>query len=210
MKRFDPTRDEAALRGLLGEDAEFCLEGWLRFGDIASTWAARTDLFSAPRPAAAIDVLFLDALNVWRAGMIHEGSHVVDIGAGVGAPALPLALAMPTTRWTLVEPRRRRVVFLRTAVGALGLRDRVTVHEGRLVPGSTELGRFDVAISRATFALGEWIRLGRDLAPVTLGFVGENGVPEGAEIPEPVAEAHYTTLDRKVARGALRFETGLD
>ena len=205
MKRFDSTRDASALRELMGTGSQDYFDSWLRFGDLASDWAERTDLFSAPRPAAAIDVLFLDAVHVLRAGFIPQSARAVDIGAGVGAPAIPLALALPQTRWKLVEPRRRRVVFLRTAVGALGLRDRVVVEEGRLEKGKGGLGDFDVAVSRATFALDEWVTLGADLAPTVIGFVGKHGIPEDAGLPEASSKVHYETLDRSASRAALCY-----
>jgi len=46
-------------------------------------------------------------------------------------PALPLALAWPTTRWLLVEANGRRSRFLTQAVHRLGLHGRVVVREAR-------------------------------------------------------------------------------
>jgi 16S rRNA (guanine527-N7)-methyltransferase len=45
----------------------------------------------------------------------------LDVGSGGGSPALPLAVARPGHRWTLLEPNRRRAVFLEEALLALGL-----------------------------------------------------------------------------------------
>ena len=36
----------------------------------------------------------------------------LDIGTGAGFPGLILAIAMPRTHWTLVEPRQKRAAFL--------------------------------------------------------------------------------------------------
>ena len=58
---------------------------------------------------------------------IHEPSHaepaatVADIGSGAGIPGLPLAIALPTARFTLLEPRRGRISFLEAAVDELQL-----------------------------------------------------------------------------------------
>ncbi len=66
----------------------------------------------------------------------------------------------------LVEPRRIRTAFLRTAVGSLGLGDRTTVLETRVDPKSPDVAGapFDFALSRATFAPEEWRRIGAELA----------------------------------------------
>jgi 16S rRNA (guanine527-N7)-methyltransferase len=74
-------------------------------------------------------------------------------------------LLAPTVELTLVEPRAKRVAFLRTALGLLG-RVEVTVLRGR----STELlpKAWDVAVSRATLPPDEWLGEGARLA--------ENGV----------------------------------
>jgi len=40
------------------------------------------------------------------------GKNVLDIGSGAGFPAIPLAIAMPDVKFTLVEPSKKRVSFL--------------------------------------------------------------------------------------------------
>ena len=49
-------------------------------------------------------------------------SPLVDIGSGAGFPGLMIKLVAPETEIILAEPRPRRVAFLETAIGELGLR----------------------------------------------------------------------------------------
>ena len=78
-------------------------------------------------------------------------STVIDIGSGGGLPAVPLAIAMPQVRFTLLEANSRKCAFLEHVAGTLGLTN-VAVAAGR----AEELGhlpalreQFDRAISRA-------------------------------------------------------------
>ncbi len=75
----------------------------------------------------------------------------LDLGSGAGLPGLPLALAWPDSRWTLLDAGARRVNFLSQAVRALGLEDRVSVVEGRaeeLARRDGLRGRFNLVVAR--------------------------------------------------------------
>ena len=56
---------------------------------------------------------------------------LLDFGSGGGFPALPLTIAGVGEKWTLVESRRNKTLFLRRAVQELGLPN-VEVLTGRL------------------------------------------------------------------------------
>jgi 16S rRNA (guanine527-N7)-methyltransferase len=78
--------------------------------------------------------------------------HIVDLGSGGGFPAVPLVIAGVRARWTLVEPRRNKTLFLRRAVERLELRD-IVVMTGRLevlVETETDALQCDGFTSRAT------------------------------------------------------------
>lgn len=72
---------------------------------------------------------FLDSLTVLPF-LSGENPHLLDIGTGAGFPGLVCKIAMPELRVTLVEPRFRRVSFLRHVIRTLQLED-VTVLECR-------------------------------------------------------------------------------
>jgi 16S rRNA (guanine527-N7)-methyltransferase len=57
-----------------------------------------------------------------------KGEHVADVGSGGGLPGLPLAIAEPERRFTLIESRAKRVRFLRHVVAELGLANTVVAH----------------------------------------------------------------------------------
>jgi len=139
---------------------------WRAYFDLVQAWGARTDLTSARTSIELAEVLFLDAAYVIESDWLAASASLVDVGAGVGAPTIPILLSDETLHGTLVEPRRIRTAFLRTAVGTLGLADRSTTVERRIDPAkpSVEGGPFDVALSRATFAPLQWLAIGAALA----------------------------------------------
>jgi 16S rRNA (guanine527-N7)-methyltransferase len=57
-----------------------------------------------------------------------ERGPVVDVGSGTGSPGLPLAVALPGTRFALLDAERRKCDFLRRFAGEL---DNVEVVWGR-------------------------------------------------------------------------------
>ena len=88
-------------------------------------------------------------------------AHIVDVGSGGGFPALPLAIAGVGGRWTLVESRRNKTLFLRRAVERLELRD-IAVMTGRLevlVDTESDALQCDGFTSRATMKAGPTLAL---------------------------------------------------
>ena len=84
--------------------------------------------------------------------VIPEGVTVADVGSGAGLPGLPLAIARPDLRITLVEPLQRRVDFLQLALEELGLEDRVTLLRARSEDHSPT-SNYDVVTCRAVAPL---------------------------------------------------------
>ncbi|QLY31057.1 16S rRNA (guanine(527)-N(7))-methyltransferase RsmG [Nocardia huaxiensis] len=88
--------------------------------------------------------------------LLPQGASVVDVGSGAGLPGIPLAIARPDLRITLVEPLLRRTIFLAEFVEAVGL-DNVVIVRGRAEqPGvRKEAGGADVVTSRAVAPLAK-------------------------------------------------------
>jgi 16S rRNA (guanine527-N7)-methyltransferase len=77
----------------------------------------------------------------------------VDVGSGAGLPGIPLAIARPDLRLTLLEPMARRVAWLQEAVDTLGLD--VEVVRGRAEEPEVlrRLGGSDIVTARAVAPL---------------------------------------------------------
>jgi 16S rRNA (guanine527-N7)-methyltransferase len=84
---------------------------------------------------------------------LDSGVRIADIGSGAGLPGIPLALARPELRLTLIEPLLRRSDFLREVVDELGLD--ITIVRGRAEDRSVrqQVGEMDAVVSRAVASL---------------------------------------------------------
>lgn len=60
----------------------------------------------------AVDVHLADSLVALRLPAIGEAREIADLGSGAGFPGLPLAVALPAAKVTLVESQRRECEFL--------------------------------------------------------------------------------------------------
>ncbi len=124
-------------------------------------WNQRIDLTAARSHDELVDLLLCDAAALARTlGAERTGRTWVDVGSGAGAPGLALSLLLPECRVTLVEPKAKRVAFLRTVLGELGRAD-VQVLRCRAEDAPTG---FSDAVSRATLPPAEWLEAGARLA----------------------------------------------
>lgn len=91
--------------------------------------------------------------------------RIADFGSGAGLPGIPLAIALPSYSFTLVERMGRRVDFLRNALLRASLQDRVRVIDKDLKEVKDQ---FDVITFRAFHPLADILDL---VAPL----LGEGG-----------------------------------
>ncbi len=82
----------------------------------------------------------------------------IDIGTGAGFPGLILAIAMPNTKWYLVEPLKKRYSFLNYMKILLNLNN-VEIVPKRIE--QTNLEKVDLITSRAVMKTKDLIKLSK-------------------------------------------------
>lgn len=128
-------------------------------------------------PSAAVDVHLADslvALELLEAGSVGT---IVDLGSGAGFPGLPLAIALPGARFTLLEANARRAAFLRRAVAATGVRA-VDVVNARAEEWSAGLAACDLAVVRALAPLPVVLEYAAPLLRVGGAVIAWRGRPD--------------------------------
>lgn len=127
-----------------------------RYTELLQTGSRRANLTAITDPEQVQVRHYLDSLTaVLAMREWPDGVRVVDIGAGAGFPGVPLKIAFPGIRLTLVESTGKKTAFLRELVSEMALDDVevVTVRAEDL--GRTEgyRGQFDVALARGVASL---------------------------------------------------------
>jgi len=127
-------------------------------------WNRRVNLTAIRDPDEMVTHHLLDSLV---ARPLLEGETVLDVGTGPGFPGLPLAIAEPGRKFTLLDSSQKKISFVNHAVGLLRL-DNVDAVKARgedYAPGR----RFDTVIARALAPLPR-------LLEIAGHHVGEDGV----------------------------------
>lgn len=152
-------------------------------------------------PVAAWNKHVLDALTLLPLlGEFGAGARLVDIGSGGGVPGIPLAIARPDLKVTLIEATRKKASFLVEVAAALSL-SRVTVHAARAEEVGELRGSFDAVTARAVGKLSALVPIAAPLAKgggLMLLVKGQRADEELADASKVLAKQH-TIHERTVA-----------
>lgn len=172
----------------LGLSAD-CSEALLKFEELFLKWNQRINL-SAARSLDDIDHHVRDSLHV--VPHLRGSPRVVDVGSGGGFPVLIAAVCLPSVAFVALEPVHKKHAFLRTAARELQLVN-VEAHAVRM--DDHPVRNYDVAMSRATFDLREWLIAGKSLIRSDGLVIGFEATPRD-DLPEPF-ERHPYDLEGK-------------
>lgn len=133
--------------------------------------------------------------------LFAEARHILDAGSGAGFPGVPLALAMPETRFTLAESIQKRARFLDSAVDAMELHN-VDVAAER-AEDVLRRRRIDLITARAVAPITRTLELfGPALKAGTRALLYK-----GPDVEHEIAEAEPTARKMKVkVRVVARYE----
>lgn len=187
LARLRLVLDDAAVADLCRYQAEL------------AKWSRKMNLVAKAPLAETIETHFLDSLTLLP--VLEElpiAGPLLDIGSGAGFPGLALKIARPGLTITLVEPRQKRVSFLRHVIRTLGLTT-IEVIDERIEPGQATLRgmirTFPVITSRAFTAIAGFLDCCAALSPpggVVICMKGRRAPEEIAEWQTRAPHSPYT------------------
>lgn len=157
----------------------------LKYLILLKKWNASINLTGSRDDREIVERHLLDSLALLPY-VPASARRLIDVGSGAGLPGALLGMFRPDLEVVALEPIRKKHAFLST------LRRELPLPNLQALPmrvetylDSAEFERFDIAVSRATWPVDEWLERGVQLVGspgVVLGMEGadERPLPEGA------------------------------
>ena len=132
--------------------------------------------------AAVAKLHLLDSLTVMKC-LGLKGKRLIDVGCGAGFPGVPLAIAEPELKVTLLDSLGKRVKWLEEVLPTLGVRAQcVTGRAEEYVTCCRE--QYDVATSRAVARLNILLELTAPYVKVGGAVLAMKGAAANEELAE--------------------------
>ncbi|HOQ15847.1 MAG TPA: 16S rRNA (guanine(527)-N(7))-methyltransferase RsmG [Defluviitaleaceae bacterium] len=166
---------------------DYQTEQFFQFKDLLLEWNNKINLTAIVDDKEIIIKHFLDCLSIGQFFDCQTACNVIDVGTGAGFPGIPLKIAYPNLKTTLLDSLNKRISFLKEVVLNLQLKDVTCIH-GR----AEELGQnkeyrelYDLCVSRAVAHLSV-------LSEYTLPFIKTGGTliaMKGLNVDEELNES---------------------
>jgi 16S rRNA (guanine527-N7)-methyltransferase len=150
-----------------------------RLGEELVRWNKHSNLTAITSPDDIVIKHFFDSLTL--VPLLSGQERLLDVGSGAGFPGIPLKIALPELKVVTVDAVQKKIFFQRHMIRSLGLTDITAMHE-RVENISAQHGDgFDVIVSRAFTALGDFVKFVTPLLSPTGRIIAMKGKEGRAE-----------------------------
>ncbi len=169
--------------------------------NLIAKWNRVHNLTAVRETEQMVVLHLLDSLSVLP--HLESARSVLDVGTGPGLPGIPIAIARPEARVTLLDSSHKKCAFLQQAKTELALANVEVVCDR--VENWRPDGKFDAVVSRAFSDLADFVAQAQHLVAPGGQLIAMKGVypfDEIARVPAThrvarVLELHVPTLDAK-------------
>lgn len=121
------------------------------FYELLIEWNQKMNLTSITEFDEVVKKHFIDSLFINKIIDLNYSLKILDLGTGAGFPGIPLKIAFPEIKITLMDSLNKRITFLNEVIKELKLTSVETVHARAEDLANDKLYRekFDLCVSRA-------------------------------------------------------------
>lgn len=155
--------------------------------DALIDWNSRINLTSITEREQVIVKHFLDSLSIVPILQpLASNIRLIDIGTGAGFPGIPLKIALPDLRLTLLETTGKKVEFLKHIITRLPLRNAMAIQARAedLAHQPDHREQYDVAVARAVANLATLAEYALPFVRVGGWFIAQKGVAVDEELTQ--------------------------
>lgn len=168
------------------------------FGEAVLRQNEKMNLTAITDPALAGELHLLDSLTV-LATVDLEGKTLIDVGCGGGFPGVPLAIACPDAKITLLDSLGKRMHWLEETLPTLGIPAKcVTARAEEAVADCRET--YDYAVSRAVARLNILLELTAPYVKVGGAVLAMKGSAAREELAEASSAVKKLGLKLEIVR----------